>query len=150
MTALPRIAITLGDPAGIGPEIILKALRPGGLKTFCQPIVVGEIQHLERDNRLLGFSFRFHALSSPTESLDPAPDVVPVWQPSDFTFSGDIEVGQVQEECGRAAYRYILAAKELVSRQGADAICTAPIHKEAFRRAGILHGRLSTQPYLSV
>ena len=141
----PRIAVTLGDPAGVGPEIVLRLFREGRFPSGAVPFVVGAVHHLERAARQLSETGTGEAELEPIARLEAPPNtpptqqdarIVPVVEPPDATPGEDVETGQVSAACGRAAWGAIRHAVELVQRGSADAIVTAPIHKEALRLAG--------------
>lgn len=122
MNSRTRLAITMGDPAGIGPEIIAKALprlaalgRGGDVEL----IVVGSAAALAQAQRQLGTK------AAPLCRIE---DVGPV--------AGTIAMGKVQAAGGEWAYRAVARAVELVQRDAADAIVTAPLSKEALNLAG--------------
>jgi 4-hydroxythreonine-4-phosphate dehydrogenase len=109
----------MGDPAGVGPELCLLLLANEALPDICVPVVYGDAAVLRRVAARLGWPA-------------PAHDVV------DFrAVEGEIEPGVVSAACGRAAYRYIAAAIDSALSGQVDAVCTAPIHKEALAVAGI-------------
>jgi len=115
--SLPRIAITIGDPAGIGPEIVYKALQDRGIFKLCRPAVIGSLAFAEK----LGFDFKRYRC----DLYDITGD-----------FTEKLRPGKVTAASGEASYRYILKAVELVKNGAADAIATAPISKEALNAAG--------------
>jgi 4-hydroxythreonine-4-phosphate dehydrogenase len=130
---LPIVGITMGDPAGVGPEVIMKALARAEAYALCRPLVIGDAKQLARAGSLLNLKL----------------DVVSVPGPEKAKFSRGtvecIEVGQVPENlpygkvsavAGEAAYRYIERAVKLALERSIDAICTAPINKEAMNAAG--------------
>jgi 4-hydroxythreonine-4-phosphate dehydrogenase len=121
MVKLPRIAITMGDPAGVGPELCLRLLREERVWAVCQPIVIGDVGLLNRVARHLGWP-----LPDPAQIVDlqaiPAEAVNP---------------GQVSADCGKAAYTYIVHAITEACAGRVEAICTGPINKESLHAAGI-------------
>jgi 4-hydroxythreonine-4-phosphate dehydrogenase len=119
---LPRIGITMGDPAGVGPEVVLKALKHLDVYAFCRPVVIGDRAHLEKVGRIVGVSVGDDDL--PFECIDLG--LVPLALP----------FGKVSAAAGEAAYRYIEHAVTLARDGKIDAICTAPINKEALNAAG--------------
>lgn len=121
MSALPRIAITMGDPAGVGPELCLRALAEPSLRTVCQPIVYG-------DRAIL------HAAA--TQVSLPLPDPAFVLDAAPFGPAG-LTPGSISAETGRAAYAYFTHAIDDALAGTVDAITTAPINKEALHLAGI-------------
>lgn len=130
---LPRLALTMGDVAGIGPEIIVRALATGRLHAFCQLLVVGHPQILEQTARQLGVALPVVSVQSPNDSVT---EGIPCWNPADDAVL-TITTGQIQAAAGRAAYEYLVAATRAALAGQIDAICTAPLHKEALRLAGL-------------
>ncbi len=135
MNNAPIIAITIGDPAGIGPEVTAKALMQDKVRKSCRPLIVGDVGVMQRAAELVGAPFTFHAVAEASAALyDPqAPDVldlgnadVATWQP-----------GQVSASAGRAAVDYIERAVELAKSGQVDALATGPINKAALKAAGI-------------
>jgi 4-hydroxythreonine-4-phosphate dehydrogenase len=130
---LPTIAITMGDPSGIGPEIIMKALAQPEVFEFCHPLVIGDAQRLQWAGKILGQPLGVDSLENPAHARY-APGSVQCIDlklvPQDHPF------GEVSAISGEAAYRYIERAVRIVEAGQADAICTAPISKEALHAAG--------------
>jgi 4-hydroxythreonine-4-phosphate dehydrogenase len=130
----PRIAVTMGDPAGIGPEIIVKALSDRGTFAFCRPLVLGDRGIMERAVKLIGASIKVHEMATagerhyrhgsinllPLSSLDPE----------------EARYGAPAPACGRAMYAYIAEAVRLAAKGEVDAITTAPINKKTLADAG--------------
>ncbi len=115
----PRIAITMGDPAGVGPEIVVKALRAPILKRV-SPVVIGDRGVLEKVRDSLGTSW---------------PDGVNILDLKNVDLSSH-SWGVVKSEYGRASGEYIEKAIELALKGEVEAVVTCPIQKEAFRQAG--------------
>ncbi|NQU44469.1 4-hydroxythreonine-4-phosphate dehydrogenase PdxA [bacterium] len=140
-----RVAITSGDPAGVGPEIVLNLLREMGGERRAEyseviPFIVGEARLLEQVGRgLPEFAMpRIEVLSDvPDRAMDPG--AVPVLEPEDFRFEGELVQGRVLAQCGAAAWAYIRRAVALIQSGRADAVVTAPLHKEALQAAGCPH-----------
>jgi 4-hydroxythreonine-4-phosphate dehydrogenase len=129
----PVIAITMGDPSGIGPEIIIKALGHGEVYASCRPLVVGDVGRLRQAGSIVRTKLRLNAVAGGDDALfEPgAVDLIDVaGTPPDLPF------GKVSAAAGEAAYRYIERACRMAVAGEADAICTAPINKEALHAAG--------------
>jgi len=130
----PRIAVTMGDPAGIGPEIIVKVLSQRGTFHFCRPIVLGDRNIMERAVRLLGSTIEVHEMETAGEQhyRQGALNLVPLSaiRPEEARYGAPSPV------CGRAMYAYIAEAVRLSVRGEVDAITTAPISKKALSDAG--------------
>lgn len=151
MSGVPRIAVTMGDPAGVGPEIVAKSFadgQPGGMRAF----VVGDAGMMRRAINLLGLSLEVNVVEDPAECRfeDGFVDVVPVGG-----LPGDLPFGRLDARAGRAAYEYVERATRLAINGDADAVCTAPLNKEAMSLAGfkypghteILAGLTGTEDY---
>ncbi len=122
MTTLPAIAITLGDPAGIGPEVVVKALNDPAIASLGSWIVVGDATALKSAEAT-------GAPGLPTSSSIRLLDL-------GLLSSTQVKVGELSATCGRAALEYIRAAVQLCLRGEAAAMVTAPVNKEAITLAG--------------
>lgn len=129
----PVVAVTMGDPAGIGPEVVLGALADRAVARTCRPLILGDLGVLQRVAR----------------RRTDIPELVP-WRPNGpFIDGGALPVfslssltpresraGLPSKACGQAVYQYIKAAAGLVQSGKADAIATAPISKHVLQLAG--------------
>ncbi|TPG49546.1 4-hydroxythreonine-4-phosphate dehydrogenase PdxA [Roseomonas nepalensis] len=129
----PVVAITMGDASGIGPEIITKALARADVQAMCRPLVIGDAARLREADAITRTGLAVHAVATPAEARY-APGTVECIDlgliPAGHPF------GQLSATSGEAAYRYIERATRLVEAGEADAICTAPLSKEALHMAG--------------
>ncbi len=132
---LPRLLITLGDVAGIGPEIVVRAWRD--LLTLCRPIVVGDPGWVARGLALAGISARVQVVAHP-DDVEPSCESIPVIAGSDQDLSRVVP-GRVTAEAGRAAYDFLCRAIDEALAGSADGIVTAPLHKEGLRAAGLCY-----------
>ena len=130
----PIVAITMGDAAGIGPEIIIKALSHASVYDCCRPLVVGDISVMERARAILGLSLELHAVAEPTEACFVLP-TIDVLDLHNVDWS-QVQPGTVCAEAGRAAVEYVVRATELALADEAQAIATAPLNKEAIQLGG--------------
>jgi 4-hydroxythreonine-4-phosphate dehydrogenase len=129
----PLIAVTMGDPAGIGPEIVARTFAEEGFGDDGRAFVVGDPAMLERAARLLGVPLRVNVIAEPEETgFEPgAVDVLAVGElPEDLPF------GVLDARAGDAAFRYVERATELAKSGRVGAISTAPLNKEAMHLAG--------------
>src|ERR1700693_394334 len=120
LSHLPTIALTMGDPAGIGPEIVLKALADPAGAPLARWIVVG-------DGRVIEMPTHFTGLKRATSGLR---DTDTLGDLGGFTF------GQMDARCGAAAVEYVRIATEMCLGGAADAMVTAPLNKEAVTMSG--------------
>ena len=132
----PLIGITIGDPAGVGPEITVKALIHSEIYDRVRPLIFGDRSILEQILKNLGCSLTLNAVDRPADGKYEAGtvDVIEVG-----AWSGPVSFGTVQPEAGRAAYTYLSRAVDHALEGTIDAVCTAPINKEALRAAGSPH-----------
>lgn len=134
---LPRVALTLGDVAGIGPEIIARAVADPRLNRWCQPVVIGHPETLRRALQQIGSTLQAVPLASLADRR-PLSDGngIPIYNPGDDTVV-DVPLGQLDARAGRAAYDYLVAAAGAALRGEIDAITTAPLNKAALHLAGL-------------
>jgi len=131
--AKTRLLITLGDVAGIGPEVVARAWPE--LVTRAHPIVVGDAGWIERALVLAGMSARVETIIDPT-TAEPAADCIPVLHSTSQDLS-NVVAGKVCREAGQAAYDFLIDAIDRTMAGQADGIVTAPLHKEGLRAAGL-------------
>ena len=135
MIALPRLLLTTGDVAGIGPEIIAKAWPE--LIRLCQPSVVGDPGWMCRALRLVGAKAEVQTIGLPSDAR-PSATMVPCLKGTNQSLAA-VELGQVTAAGGRAAYDFLCMAIDLTLAGQADGIVTAPLHKEGLRAAGLAY-----------
>ncbi len=130
----PVIAITMGDPAGVGPEIIAKALADPELTGLCRPLVIGDPGAMERALAVTGLPLGLELL---VDGLPPEDSSGVVFlRPLTLLARSDMEHGGPSPEAGDAMFRYITEAVRLCLSGEAAAMTTAPINKEAMNRGG--------------
>lgn len=130
----PILAITTGDPAGIGPEIIVKCLENAELYSQCCPLVVGPAVCVQDAVRIVGSSMTVHTVSGPEEALF-VPGTIDVMDLGGVDLA-ELRYGTVQAMCGEAAFQAVVKAIELAMSGRVDATITAPLNKEALNLAG--------------
>jgi 4-hydroxythreonine-4-phosphate dehydrogenase len=134
MTDRPLIGVTLGDPAGIGPEIVAKALSDPSAYSVGRPLAIGDRAPLEWAIKSSGLSLAIRPVSEPgqgTYELGTI-DLLDIATPG----IGEIQTGEIQATAGKSAYDAFNTAIELALAQEIDAIATAPLNKEALQLAG--------------
>jgi 4-hydroxythreonine-4-phosphate dehydrogenase len=133
VSARPRLLLTLGDVAGVGPEIMARAWPE--LFAHCRPIVVGDPGWMRRALELVGRPADVTVASDPREA-EPSPDRVVCVPGSDQDLSA-VQPGRVSAAAGRAAYDFLCRAIDWTLAGAADGIVTAPLHKEGLHEAGL-------------
>ncbi len=129
----PMIAITMGDAAGIGPEIVVKSLAAPELGAWCRPIVLGDARVLADAARRAGLALAWQPVRSPAEVRAGAG--VPVVDYANADPSA-FRIGVVDPALGDAAVRYTREAARFALAGEIDGIVSAPLNKEAMRAAG--------------
>jgi len=130
----PIIAITMGDPLGIGPEIIIKSLQNSEIYDICIPVVVGDLKVLAVTNDLIKSELKINEIKS-----DFIKDDIQYGEIHCIDLdliANDFKLGEVTAEAGNAAFHYLKKAVDLAQKKQIDAICTAPLNKEALHKAG--------------
>ncbi len=130
----PLCALTMGDPAGIGPEVILKTLFSHRAGEIADMVVIGYPEPFERDAILLNLDISFHHIHSPRKRVR-KPNTVNLIVP-DHRVNIPLEYGIVDTRCGEAAARCIELGAKLALEGAVDAVVTAPINKESLNLAG--------------
>lgn len=130
---VPVIGITMGDATGIGPEVIVKSLAHDTVYAQCRPLVIGDARRLRQAAILVKSPLKVRAIASPDEARFEAGtidcidlDLIPE----------DLPFGKLSAVAGDAAFRYIERAVSLAQAEKIDAICTAPLNKEALHAGG--------------
>ncbi len=129
----PIVAITMGDPAGVGPEIIMKALGRVEPYELCRPVVIGDANRLRAAGKIVGASIAVAAVADPSAAgfRRGTVDCVDVG-----LVAADLPWGKLSAAAGNAAYHYIAKAVELATAGKVQAVCTAPLNKEALHAGG--------------
>jgi 4-hydroxythreonine-4-phosphate dehydrogenase len=130
----PVVGITMGDPVGIGPEIVLKALDDAALYEKCRPLIFGDAQWLGAVARNLGSILRLNPVAAPAHGIFCVGDV-DIVSVSDLP-PGTIRWGKPTVQTGRAMVDYILRAVDEAVTGVLDAVVTCPINKKAMMTAG--------------
>jgi 4-hydroxythreonine-4-phosphate dehydrogenase len=129
----PVIAVTMGDGAGVGPEVVVAALADPDLYKTCRPLVVGDVRRLREAAAILGRDLEIVAVPSVGDAQS-APGRIDVIDLD--LLPPDLAWGELSAAAGDAAFQYVRVACELAMSGEVDAICTAPLNKEALRAGG--------------
>ncbi len=133
----PLIAITMGDPAGVGPEVCLQLLANEAVRDFATPVVFGDARLLARCARQTGLSAPRRIVSE-IEWADICPSLDEPAVLDLFGFdAADFTPGVVSARTGAAAYRYVERSIEAALAGQVAGVATAPLNKEALHAAGI-------------
>lgn len=134
MSDKPIIGITLGDPAGVGPEVTVKAM-PGEIALGrCRPVVFGDARVVQRAADTWAKGWKIRAISDPADA-QPRDGQIDVFDLGNCD-PAKVQVGKVAAYSGEAAYSAVVKATELAIEKRIDAIVTAPLNKEAMHMAG--------------
>ncbi|WP_083510547.1 4-hydroxythreonine-4-phosphate dehydrogenase PdxA [Pseudarthrobacter sulfonivorans] len=131
--ALPHIAVTMGDGAGVGPEVVVAAVLDPQSNAECRPVVIGDALRLRQAADILGIEADIRTIASVEDAVF-MPGRVNVIDMA--LLPEDLPWGQLSPVAGHAAYEYIRVASELAMAGKVQAICTAPLNKEALHAAG--------------
>ncbi|MBT0651838.1 4-hydroxythreonine-4-phosphate dehydrogenase PdxA [Geomobilimonas luticola] len=131
----PIIAVTMGDPTGIGPEIIARALRDSEVLLSCRHLVLGDLSAMERALAITGEPSRIEVLDHGMPPVDDRPDRIYL-RPLSYLSPADMVFGAPSPASGAAMYDYITTAAKLCLAGAVAGMATAPINKEALNRAG--------------
>jgi 4-hydroxythreonine-4-phosphate dehydrogenase len=133
MNSKPRLLITMGDVAGIGPEVLARAWPQ--LTGLCQLTVLGDVNWMRRAVVLVGGTAKVLPTTAPREA-EPGADLIPCIQATVQPLD-DVKPGRIRAEAGRAAYDFLCAAIDWTVQGQADGIVTLPLHKEGLHAAGL-------------
>jgi 4-hydroxythreonine-4-phosphate dehydrogenase len=142
----PLLAITMGDPAGVGPEITVKTLTNAGVYERARLAVVGSVDCLRVAAASLGIDVAVTAVTRLGEASG-SPREIQVFEPLEVR-ACDIEVGKVSAACGHAAVQFFEAAVTEALAGHIEGVVTCPINKEAVHAAGY-HGDIGHQEILA-
>lgn len=133
MSSTPQIAVTMGDGAGIGPEVIVRALLDPTIARAARCVVIGDAERLRQAARIVGLEPDIVAIETVGEA-EFAPGRINVIDLG--LLPPDLPFGAVSAVAGDAAYHYIRVASELAMSGQVQAICTAPLNKAALQAGG--------------
>lgn len=148
----PRMAITMGDPAGIGPDIVVKTMLDQRIYDICDPFVIGSIGNLEQAAEIQNQKVKFNLISEPEEAKHEM-GIIDVME-TGVCPDAKIEFGKVQKDAALRAYSYLEKSIELGMAKKIDAVSTAPINKAALKMADVpfighteIYQALTNSPY---
>ncbi len=130
----PIIGLTMGDPAGVGPEVVVRALAEPEIYALSRPLVFGDLATIEKTVGGVGLPLKVRQVGSPEEATYEL-GTVEVVQATTGDLSG-VPMGRVSAEAGKASIECIFKAVELAKERRIDALATGPINKDAINQAG--------------
>ena len=130
----PIIAVTMGDAAGIGPELIVKILTHGNAREICRPVIIGSPEIIEDAARITGAKIRINTVQETAQARFELP-YLDVLCPEDVNIK-NISHGKLSPETGKAAALCLKKAFELAEENKIQGIVSAPLNKEAFHMVG--------------
>jgi len=130
----PLLAITMGDPAGAGPEIVVKALNAPEVRSICRGLVIGDAGVMRAAAGIVGIPMEIHTVTE-TEQWRDGEHVLNVFDLKDVDLATLVR-GRVAASAGKAAYDAIEKGTILTLEHKTDAIVTAPLNKDALNQAG--------------
>jgi len=131
--ARPIIGITMGDAAGVGPEIIMKAMAVPEVYEMSRPLVIGDARRLRKAGEIVGSKLSVRPIQKPEEAAFRRGEIEVVDLP---IVPEDLPFGKLSATAGDAAFKFIQRAVELAMAGRIDGICTAPLNKEALHAGG--------------
>lgn len=129
------IGIPLGDPAGVGPEIVVKAMANEEIYQVCRPVVIGDQGTVQQAMKFCGLNLGINAIDQPAQGTYQF-GTIDLIDLANVDLN-KLQLGKVQAMAGQAAFDYIKKTVELAMNGSIDAMATTPINKEALKAAGI-------------
>jgi 4-hydroxythreonine-4-phosphate dehydrogenase len=137
MPALPRIAITMGDPGGVGPEVCLHLLADPKIAQECTPVLFGDLSILQRVATATNLPLPSSVISLSQFQQQPAAVTQPTIVDLKLLAADDVQPGKCSAVTGRAGYTYVDRAIDAALAGQVAAVSTAPLNKEAMHAASI-------------
>ena len=130
----PIVIVTMGDPCGIGPEVIAKALSKGHIQQHCRPIVLGNTEALKEAIAVSNLEVPVCEISDVGNYIN-SDKIISIIDPHNIS-PKDIKPGNLSASCGKASMEWVEIAADLIMSGKANALATAPINKEAAKYGG--------------
>lgn len=136
----PVVALALGDPAGIGPELVARLLAMPEAARMANIVLVGDAWLWREGQRVAGVEIRTRPVDSFEAVRGRPDDGVPAWLDMDTVSPDQVRVGQAQAPGGASVLRVLDACMDAALGGHIDAICFAPLNKHAMKQGGLQHG----------
>lgn len=137
MSGLPVIAITMGDAAGVSPEIIVKSLCQRDVYEVCRPLVIGDARIMRKALKFTDPSFEINTVND-IHNAKYQYGIIDVYDLNNLAPDG-FKIGKTNESCGKAFVEYIRLAAKMALEGTIDAVASAPTNKEAMQAAGHIY-----------
>ena len=131
----PLIGIPMGDPAGIGPEIVVKALSSKEVYDNARPVIIGDRNVIKNAIKFTGSDIDINVINNPSEGI--YEEGILNLIDFDNVNMDEFKIGEISGMCGQAAYDYIEKSIELANSKEVAAVATTPINKESLQAAGV-------------
>lgn len=131
----PLIGIPMGDPAGIGPEIVVKALSSKEVYDNARPVIIGDRKVIKNAIKFTGSDIDINVINNPSEGI--YEEGILNLIDFDNVNMDEFKIGEISGMCGQAAYDYIEKSIELANSKEVAAVATTPINKESLQAAGV-------------
>ena len=136
MNDKPYVGLTMGDPCGIGPEVVIKALIHSEIYEWCNPVIIGNAASLRETVKMLDIDMVINHISeTDIEMSKVSPNAASVIDIGNLNYE-DVTIGEINPGCGKAAMEWVSHAGRLAMRGAIGGIATAPLNKEAASLAG--------------
>lgn len=131
----PFIAVPIGDPAGVGPEIVVKAIAESKVTDVANVVVVGDKAVIEQAANIVGLDVKINCIKNPNkgEYLEKVLNLIDLG----IIGTDEFEFGNINGACGKAAFAYIAKSIELAMAGDVDAVATTPINKESLKAGDV-------------
>jgi 4-hydroxythreonine-4-phosphate dehydrogenase len=134
MTDKPLLAVTIGDPSGIGPEVVAKALQDRSMYDIMHPVLVGTVNVMEKAVKAIGSNDSILGVSSPSDAKC-EPGVIEVISPADWEGT-EFPIGKHDAGSGAASHLWVEEAAKLCMAGSVEGMVTAPVNKESWNMGG--------------
>ncbi len=144
MNTRPIVATMIGDPAGIGPEVLAKSWATGELHDYCRPVLVGSAEVMVQAAKFCGLTLTVNKISSVNEISDD-PTVMDIFDSGKFDING-FEMGTDNASCGQASADWLDEMDAMALAGDVDATVMAPISSVSMKKAGVLDRVINMEP----
>ncbi len=134
MTDKPLLAVTIGDPSGIGPEVVAKALQDRSMYDIMRPVLVGTVNVMEKAVKAIGSSDSIVGINSPSDAKC-EPGTIEVISPADWEGT-EFPIGKHDSGSGTASHLWVEEAAKMCMAGSVEGMVTAPVNKESWNMGG--------------